>query len=206
MTRTFDIAAHVVRLLNARLKDKADADMQAELRRLVNLWLESGPHTGKLMHRHPGLIPERVPCFLISNGGGLAVSFLPAVTAGEQPSPEQSAMVLFLQLLTAPDCERVAGPCQCGCGLYLLRKSGRQTNKTFIQGHASRVSASKRMQELQAKKRAPKLRAVNRALAKYRGPRVHGDWREFVESETNFVVSIGKLAEWAAKGWIQAPA
>jgi hypothetical protein len=201
--KPFDIAAFIVDTLNNAAKDSFGNDVRAELRCLVDLWIESGPNTAKLMHNHPGIIPETVECPLVANGGGLAVNFVPAVGAVKKASPAGHALALFLQLLTAENYERVSGPCKCGCGQFFIRKG--RYGQEYIQGHASRKSASESMRRKQAEKRAPKVRAVNRALAKYKGPREHGDWRVFVEGETNFAVSIRKLTEWAAKGWIQEP-
>lgn len=200
-SNSFNIADWIVKFLNS--DGNGDRAMQTELRRIILLWLESGPHTGKLMRDYPDLIPLNVPCFLVPNHGRLEVKFQPASIAAEDPSPEKRALMLFLQLLTSIEPERVAGPCACGCDGFFL-KDGKY-RKVYIKGHGSRATASEHMRRKQAEKRAPRVRAVNRALAKYARNGESSDWKEYVESETNFAVTINTLARWAEKGWINAP-
>jgi hypothetical protein len=202
----FNAVVLVLKILNSEVSGSFDKAMQAELRRLVLLWHGSGPNTRKLMH----LIPVTVPCSLVPDGARLEARIFPAGLITEtDPSPEVTALITFLQFLVAPAPEQLAGPCACGCGQFFLKKS--KYRKTHIQGHAARKSASASMKKKQAAKRAPRIRAVNRALTKYKGPRVHGDWKEFVEAEVelmsrgNISVTIKRLTEWAEKGWIEAP-
>lgn len=197
----FDTVRFVLSVLNGEHKDESSLAMQVELRRLVELWLASGPNLVKMRQHHPDLVP---PSLQVSTyplpDGRLAVTYL-AAAGDEDEQPVTTARMIFWSMLLTPECLNLGGPCECGCGEFFLRKG--KYDQTFIKGHASRKSASKFMQEKQAAKRAPRIRAVKRALAKFQDEKVRGDWKEFVEVEAN--VTINTLTRWVEKGWIQEP-
>ena len=197
----FDTTRFVLSVLNGKHDDESSRALQTEMRRLVELWLASGPNLVKMQQQHPELVPRsfQVSTYPLRDGR-LGVTYLAAADEHDE-EPVVSARNLFWSMLLTPACLSLGGPCECGCEQFFLRKG--KYHQTYIKGHASKVSASKAMREMQAKKRAPRLRTVNRALAKYQKDKERGDWKEYVEVETG--VTLNTLARWAAKGWIQAP-
>jgi hypothetical protein len=199
----FDTVKLTLEVLNGKQGSERSREMQIEFRRVIELWIASGPDLVELKKRNPELVPVN---FNVSTyplrDGRLGLTCLAADNPKETPT--ESARVLFWSFLLHPNCLNLGGPCACGCGQWFIR-SGKY-GKRCLKGHSSRASASKRMREKQAKDRAPKIAAVNRALAKYKRDRERGDWKEYVEAELNFkYVTIQTLETWERKGWITTP-
>ena len=96
---------------------------------------------------------------------------------------------------------RLGGPCACGCGQYFERKS--KHAKTFCDGHGSAHYASEAMKAKQAIKRAPRVKAVNQAIDKFRRLNKRSDWKTYVAMESG--VPINTLELWVKKGFVTAP-
>jgi hypothetical protein len=200
----FDALGFTLKLLNTAPEAPYDKELIDELKRLVNLWLASGPNTAKMTRD----LPSKIECVLqpTATGRVLAIPFTAGGTR-RKPKPAEVALKIFLQFILSEDCvgpggwARLGGPCACGCGQYFLKKSTHK--KTFCFGHGSRYYAREGMKAKQALKRAPRVRKVNRAIAAYIERRRRGDWKIFVSSESG--VPINTLERWIQKGFVAAP-
>jgi hypothetical protein len=105
-----------------------ESDMQIELRRLIKLWMRSGPHLVKMFKKEPALgrrAQEGKVSFYAASGGRGYLEWLPIVTDAAYHSPQDQAFELFMTLITNPQWELLGGPCR-RCSDYYLKKTKRQ--------------------------------------------------------------------------------
>jgi hypothetical protein len=200
----FDPAAHLVHVLNSPPKSRVDKKIQAELRKLIGLWRESGPNTSKMLRDNPGCLPQKgIGLYYPTATGRIDFIHFPAGVSTSRSTPKKLAQKSFLQFVVHPDCEKRQpdGPCACGCGQYFLKTS--KHRKIYCKGHGSAVSASAAMKRKQAKKRALRVHEAKKAIRKYEELRKRSDWKIFVDSEIG--ISRRALGTWVEKGYIQAP-
>jgi hypothetical protein len=198
------MAASLVNVLNSCPKNRFDDEMQGELRKLIGMWIASGPNTSKMLRHNPGCLPpQSIGLIHPTTTGRMNFEYFPAGGSNSRTTPKAFAQKIFLQFAVHPDCDKrqPGGPCACGCGQYFLKAS--KHRKIYCKGHGSAVSASAAMKRKQAKERAPRVHAAKKAIRKYQELRKRSDWRTFVEVETG--LSRRTLGMWVEKGFIQSP-
>lgn len=198
----FDPAASIINVLNSCQENYFDQEMQGKLRKLIEMWIASGPNISKMLRDNPNCLPTRGNgIYRPSTTGRMYFDHFPAGNGRTSNKPNHLAQMIFLQFVLDPDCEKLGGPCLCGCGQYFLKAS--KHRKIYCKGHGSAVSASAAMKRKQARERAPRLRSANKAIRKYEQLRKRSDWKTFVEIETG--ISQRTLGIWVKKAFLQPP-
>ena len=178
--------------------------MQKELRKLIEMWIASGPNTSKMFRDNPGYLPQiGRGLYRPTTTGQIDFLYLPASKSRSSYTPKESALVLFFQLTVLSPCDkrRPDGPCACGCGQYFLKTTKHQ--KLFCNGHGSALYAKSAMKRVQAKRREPLVTAAKSAIRQFEKQRRRGDWKIWVS--TQIPISPRTLGVWVEKGFLQAP-
>jgi hypothetical protein len=173
-----------------------DAD-NTELRALVEEWLRANANWPRFLER---MLRAKKPVPFTKGEFYIQTSEPPVLV----PMPAKGGTLahgIFLQFILHPDRGQLAGPCNCGCGRYFLKRTAHP--KIFADGHAQRATALKSAKDTRDNFRKERIGMAKEAIAKYERDRKQGDWKIFVEIETG--ITLRTLAGWLRKGYINAP-
>jgi hypothetical protein len=179
-------------------------EMHLELKRLVTVWVQSGPNLRKMfdedpelkrrtMHGRTLLIPTRT--------GRGHLSWLPDPPGLDPYSQKDQALMHFMDLIANPEWELLGGPC-ARCGKYYLKKTKRQ--KAYCSrtcgAAATAIPATKKRRELE---HAAKISRAQRSIAKWSESKRSMKWKEWVSNKTKYTVKW--LTRAANNGQLKPP-
>lgn len=194
-----DAIVYVLNRKNAVLHSKRNPEVgspvinfseeNAELRRLVNNWLASGPNLSDLLENDRDLAARckhgKTELFP-TDSGRAQLLWTPELENHRASSQRDNALIHFVNLIINPDCEKLAGPC-ARCDKYYLKK--RRNQKRYC---SRDCGAAMTALEATRKKRQEEYRTkIRRAKsAMERLPRRHRrkGWKELVSAETGISV------------------
>jgi hypothetical protein len=161
------------------------SESQEELRRLVRLWIESGPDLIEMFREEPELelrIRHGRTTFYPMHDGRGHLDWSPKVIGPAQPSFKNDALEDFMILITNPLWELLGGPCS-RCGDYYLKKTKRQ------KVYCSRVCSSKTtavstMRQRRQQEHADKIRRAQEAIDDWSKARRRQTWKRWVANRT----------------------
>lgn len=163
--------------------------MQIELRRLITLWMRSGPHLAKMFRKEPALgrrAQEGKVSFYPAAGGRGYLEWLPILTDAEYLSPQDQAFELFMTLITNPQWELLGGPCR-RCGDYYLKKTRRQ--KAYCSRTcSSTATAVSIMRQRRQQERAKKIRNAQSDIGEWSKNKRRLAWKDWVSNRTGYTV------------------
>jgi hypothetical protein len=179
--------------------------LQAELRRLVGAWSQSGPNVRKLLASEPILAQEsqKLQAHLVPANTGVAkLTYTPFPETLNHVKPLTTARGLFIGFLLNPYNERLSGPCAY-CGQYFVKKT--QRKKTVycsgLCGHrvTSRIANQKERERVHVEQ----LQRVEKSLAEWSVAMTGKDWKEWVHGDTQ--ISKNSLTRAEKRGEISVP-
>jgi len=167
----------------------------AELRKIVDLWQNSGPNTAKLFAQNPTLFAESQrawhPALLPTKSGNQNINVIGNIGAEgvmERLGPtglRHKAVVLFNSLTINPLWMALGWPC-ARCGTYYIRK--RASQKTYCSRRCGNAAtAVARTRERLTKERNEKVDRANTAIQEYQTRKKHTslEWKPWVAKRTN---------------------
>jgi hypothetical protein len=168
-------------------------EMQTELRRLVRLWMESGPNLARLFEKEPELRRRTMHGMstLVPTGSGAGIlMWMPTPEDEKLGSQKDGALSFFFFLITNPYWYLLAGPCK-RCGKYYLKKTRRRSV------YCSRKCAWTRTAFDAVRRRREKLQAakVDRAdalIGKWKKKKRRQNWKDWVVSQAGIESGITK--------------
>jgi hypothetical protein len=167
-----------------RLKESA---MQVELRRLIRLWMRTGPNLRKMFRKEPALDTRArggKATFYTTNGGQGYLDWTPVVTDAAGLSPGDQAFELFMSLITNPQWDGLGGPCK-RCGDYYLKKTKRQ--KAYCSRTCSATAtAVSAMKQRRQRDHAEKIRRAQEAIGDWSKAKRRQAWKRWVANRTNY--------------------
>jgi len=184
-------------------KEIDTTEVHQELRRLVSLWIESGPHLGLFFKRNPDLqeFCMHGRTILMPTREGLAqLGWLPHSSHHRIKTQEDRALALFTELLVNPGANQLGGPC-ARCNSFYVKNTKRQ--KVYCSRDCGSVqtamSATQRSRRLAYNK---KLAKAERRIERWMNGRRGRPWKVSVADGVEITikwltraVNAGKLAE-----------
>jgi hypothetical protein len=163
------------------------SDMQTELRRLITVWIKSGPNLRK-MFRKDSALAQRAQIgktvFYPSAGARGYLDWSPVLADQTALSPHDQAFEYFMTLVTNPQWELLGGPC-ARCGDYYLKKTKRQ--KAYCSracgATATAIPAMKRRRQ---KEHANKIRQAQGVIEEWGKAKRSRAWKEWVSVRTGY--------------------
>jgi hypothetical protein len=165
------------------------SEMQIELRRLIELWISSGPNVRKMFKKEPALAiraQKGKMVFYALSGGRGCLEWIPIPPKATMLSPQDQALEYFMTLITNPLWEMLGGPCRC-CKDFYLKKTNRR--RVYCSRKCSSVatavpSVSRRRQMVQANR----IRCAQDAIAEWSKAKRRLTWKDWVSNRTGYNV------------------
>jgi hypothetical protein len=163
--------------------NSSGAPWVAELRRLLAIWLESGPNLEMMLKADSTLERQLKEDFralwLPTTSGRSHMFFSPH---GDPHDPNSESRGFFMMITLSPEWQKFGGPCP-RCAKYFMRQTAKPS-KYCSHRCASQETASKRTTEVRKERHEGKLLAAKEAIARWEkhsttGRRSKG-WKEFV--------------------------
>ena len=172
----------------------------ADLRKLVRLWMESGPNMDRFAAAHPAIWEECrqhwAPTIWPTRGGAVSIELAERSIELRRPADEKAlrergagfmrarTIGLFLNLIINHQWARLAGPCGW-CGDYFIAERLRSRRQGAVYctrkcaWHATAVASADRRREAEVKAKVERVKTAIRSCP--RGV----DWKEHVSSTTD---------------------
>jgi hypothetical protein len=166
------------------------SESQTELRRLVQIWMDSGPDLIKMFKQEPGLEDQTrygQTLFYPMHDGRGHLDWSPAMTGPRQPPFKDEALEDFMILITNPLWELLGGPCS-RCGDYYLKKTKRQ--KTYCsRGCGTTATAASTMRRRRQQERNTKLQKARDAIKEWGEKKRRANWKQWVSDRTRYTTN-----------------
>jgi hypothetical protein len=171
------------------------SEMQSELRRLIEMWHESGPNLGKLFRKYPELEEKtrwgKTRLRVMPDGAGY-LDWEPVTPdnhlvtdKADFASDSYRALGFFMMLITNPLSHLLAGPCATsGCGRYFDKESKR-ARKYCSPECGSAATAAAAVNKGRREKNSRKVRIAQRSIAKWKRGSRKADWKRSVVRDTS---------------------
>jgi hypothetical protein len=179
-------------------------ELCAELRRLVDVWLKSGPNLAKMLKEDPVLEARAThgrTLLVPTEAGRGYLLWLPAPHRFNPIRWKHQALAHFMNLIVNPQWDMLGGPCQ-RCQKYYAKKTVRQ--KTCCSrrcGSASTAAATTRKRR--EAERVQKLRLAQEAADKWITFATARLWKVWVSDQTK--ITIKWLTRACNKGELRVP-
>jgi hypothetical protein len=184
------ITTHEVKRPNDRRTIRLNpSEMQIELRRLIDLWISSGPNVRKMFRREPALdirVQQGKTIFYPLPGGRGYLEWIPIPAKATTLAPQNQALEYFMTLITNPLWEMLGGPCPC-CEDFYLKKTKRR--RVYCSRRCSSTatavpSVSRKRQMVQA----DRIRCAQDAISEWSKAKRSHPWKDWVSSRTGYNV------------------
>jgi hypothetical protein len=177
----------------------------AELRRLVEIWFESGPNLQQMLYSDYvlwGAVQDSwASLYLPTKTGRAHIALFPEGPGEEKESGKDGARRLFAALTLNPEWNLLAGPC-ARCGAYYIKKTRRQ--KVYCsQRCGSANTALPAVRKKRAGEHARKLHSAQEALLHWKPTSNERGWKEWISKRTG--LSINWLTRAVNKGELFPP-
>ena len=157
---------------------------QAELRRLVEKWMESGPNLRKMLKQEPELatrMKDGKTTFWPTETGRGHLDWVAYPSKTELPTPEDAALIDFMTLITNPEWELLGGPC-ARCGDFYLKKA-RRHSKYCSRTCSSTETALSATQRRRAKEQEMKIGRAQKLIDQWCKLKPRQAWKKWVSRQ-----------------------
>jgi len=171
--------------LNKGLSDFSE--MRLELRRLVSVWLESGPNLAKLFKNDPELerrtMHGRTLLTPTKTGRG-HLHWQPEIPDEDIHSQKDLALNHFMGLIANPAWELLGGPCTRCKNYYLKNTKGQKSYcSRTCSSAATAIPATKIRRQ---REHAEKIKRAQEFIHKWAEAKRRLDWKSWVCSQTGY--------------------
>jgi len=188
-------------LLNS---EKTPPELSAEFRRLVMLWMESGPNLAKMLKADEALAARtkhgRTLLVPTQSGKGHLMWF-PNPVGYNASSWKDQALCHFMDLIVNPHCHRLGGPC-ARCNKYYVKNTARQ-KKYCSRRCGSMLTAKIHTREKRDSEHSEKLHNAQSAANKWTTMKTAMTWKKWVSMRTN--ISVRWLSRAVNRGELREP-
>jgi len=159
--------------------------IQAEMRRLVRAWFDSGPNVSKLLDANPMVnraTRDTTPYFIPTKSGNAQLAYLTTPEFSPGSKPLEIALGHFIQFLLNPYNERLGGPCKC-CGSYYVKKTERRKTVYCSERCGHRLTSRLANGERRDRDHKKRLKLAEQLTAKWLNTKTAKSWKEWVPNE-----------------------
>ena len=175
-------------LIKGRQKIGGDyRPVQAEMRRLVRAWFDSGPNVTKLLDADPMVAratQNSQPFFIPTKSGIGQLAYLTPPEFLPSVKPLEIALGHFIQFLLNPYNEKLGGPCK-QCGNYYVKKSERKKAVYCSVRCGHRFTSRLANKERRDREHEKQFKLAKKSIARWRNAKTSKPWKEWVSIETN---------------------
>jgi hypothetical protein len=173
-------------LIKGRQKMGGDyRPIQAEMRRLVRAWFDSGPNVSKLLDADPGIdqaTRDIRPFFIPTKTGIGQLAYLTPPEYLANVKPREIALGHFVQFLLNPYNEKLGGPCK-RCGNYYVKRTVRKKTVYCSEKCGHRLTSHLANCERRDREHKKKVRLAEQWIVKWLNTKTDKPWKEWVSKD-----------------------